>query len=704
MNDDMTVRDVRQTDLAGMASRFRRHIPVSAAIMVATMLLAGVGTHFMPRKYTANASMTFAPQASLVKGSVDPGMTDAARDAAIEAQLQIAGSLPVATQVIRKLDLGNDPALRARAGRFAGTAGMQEAMAAALLDGVAARRVGQTSLFTIGYTAQDPLTAARYANAFAEAYLANQIAQKAAQSAATVDQLDERVELLRRQAEQADARVAAFRVRNNLTANPDSASLEQEIGAIGTALAEARAQAALARTRSAASGTTVIGSGTGGVDTSTISRLLEQRATVSAELAGLAARYGDRHPQVIAARDRLADIEAQVRTERQQVSRAAGTESNAASARATSLAASLAAAQARLAGNVRAGVQFADLEREAETARQLYQNLLASRGEQTAQRALIQPDARLMAPATPPLEPSSPKLLLNLVIGLGLGLAIALSLAFLRERWTQTLTTVDDIDRLLGADFLNSIPTLRSAVRSPKSKDPTEAVMLHPMSAFAEAYRSLAATMIFSAGAATEAGGRVIGITSALPREGKTTTSIAVARVLAMGGTRVALVDADLRRRSVTQTLVPDAAIGWTDLAADVPLDRIAVEDRSGATILPIAHHGDQPQRPFDSDTFLRLLAELRQRYEVVVIDTAPVLALVDTRNMMPGFDALVLLAAWRQTPVKAIRAAIHQIRTVGGRVTGVALSMVDLKTQAQSGYGDASYYYKEMKDYYAAE
>jgi succinoglycan biosynthesis transport protein ExoP len=86
------------------------------------------------------------------------------------------------------------------------------------------------------------------------------------------------------------------------------------------------------------------------------------------------------------------------------------------------------------------------------------------------------------------------------------------------------------------------------------------------------------------------------------------------------------------------------------------------------------------------------------------VVDTAPVLAVDDTRVLLGHLDALAMLARWRQTPVKAIRAALHQVRSVGGTVVGVAMTMVDLKNQARSGYGDASDYYADMKEYYATE
>ena len=96
-------------------------------------------------------------------------------------------------------------------------------------------------------------------------------------------------------------------------------------------------------------------------------------------------------------------------------------------------------------------------------------------------------------------------------------------------------------------------------------------------------------------------------------------------------------------------------------------------------------------------------MAQLRRSYDVVVIDTAPVLAVVDVRLLLDHIDALGLLAHWRVTPMRAIRAAIHQIETVGGEIAGVAMSMVDVNQQMHVGYGDASQYYGMMKEYYHA-
>lgn len=691
-------------DLAGIVSRFRRHVPIGLAIIVLMMALAFGATKMMTPKYSAAAQLSYSPQPGLSKDGQPAQpiqITDAARDAAIESQLQIATSLPVAVKALQDPQVGNNPRILERAKAFDPTGQSSDALAAALLASVTATRVGTTPIFTIGYSDGDPLVAARIANAVASAYLTVQAQQKLGQGSATSDQLKDQVDKLRAQAEQADAAVAAYRLKHDILVDPSATSPDNELSNIGVQLSDARGAAAQAQSRSAVSGSTII---SGGVDTTALSTLREQRAEASRDLAGLSSRYGDRNPQVIDARQKVADLDTAIAKEMATMSRSARAESDAAAARSASLQASLAQAQSKLAGAVNAGVALAELQRRADNAHTLYANLLTASGQQNANSALIQPDAQLVTPAVAPLTPSSPRLLVNLVVGFAAGLAIAIAVAYLRERWSQTINTIDDVQRLLGVDFLTTIPTLQSAIDKPKTRDPAEAVVQHPLSSYAEAFRSLAQTLIFDARKADTSGGRVIGVGSALPREGKTTTTISIARVLAMGATKVVLIDADLRRRSVTETLAPTAQKGWIDvLNGTATLSEVMIEDSTGAIILPLAPGSERAQRVFDGDNFQKMLAHLRDHFEVVVVDTAPVLALVDTRAMMPHLDSFVLLAHWRTTPVKAIRAALHQLETVGAAVAGVAMTMVNLKTQAQSGYGDASYYYSEMKDYYVS-
>lgn len=690
-------REVEEQDLAGIFSRFRRHLPISAAIVVGAGILAVIATQLMPVTYTATSRMSYDPQERLVGQPPATGMSDAQRDAAVEAQMQLVTSLAVAKAVVSELNLAKDPELVRVSSQFSEGAS-EDALAAAVLRNAGTNRIGQTQLFNINYTDKNPLKAAKIANAFANSYLQIQGQQKLQQATASSGELARRVDAARKDAEQADSAVASYRLKHNVLNGTDSQALEQQVGAMETELAQARSEAAQSGARRGATALT------NGVDTSALANLKQRRADAQQEVNGLAALYGDRHPDLISARQRLATIDQALIQETSHVAQGSSTEANAAAARASSLGGSVAQARGALASNVRASVELADLQRKADTAHQLYQNLLSVSGEQSANQALIQPDARLVAAATPPLQPSSPRLMINLLVGVALGAAIALALAYLRERWNRRINTIDDIADLLGANFLNSLPTLQSSIDKPKTGNPIDAVMEHPMSSFAESFRSLATTLIYDARSEVPAGrGVVIGLSSSLPAEGKTTSAACTARVLGMGGTKVALLDFDLRRRSLTQEMAPSATVGWTEIVSgSATMAEVGRADPSGITIFPAVRGAHEVQRVYEGEGFTRFMEQLRADYEVIIIDTAPVLAVVDVRNMLSSIDSLALMARWRATPIKAIRAALHQIETVGGKVAGVAMTMVNLKTQAQSGYGDASYYYNEIKDYYA--
>lgn len=692
-------------DLAGLYSRIKTHIPLVALSTIAMMVAAGVATQFIPKKYSASAVLNYAPKEVPLKTSsnVIP-LSDEARDAQIEAQIQTMQSLDVARAVVASQKLDKDPEFIKAAKKFARQSPVNsDALAAAALENLNVRRSGQSPLITINYTSRDPLQAATLASSFAREYYALQTDRQVKQSRQVSESLDKKVDALRKQVETADAAVAKFRLEHNLLSTPGSMSPEQEIASIQADLAMARANAAEAASRGAASRYAIPGGGANGpINTNTISQLQQQKAEVERRVASLSARYGPRHPQLIDANKELSAIDSQIGQEMSRIKATAGAEASAVGSRAASLSASLNAARARMADNVSASVRLGDLQREADNLRQIYQNLLQSSSEESARRSLIRPDVMITSLANVPLRPSSPNLLLNLLGGLVAGFALGVSIAYVRERWSQGLNTVDDIATLLGQNHLNSIPTLKSSIDKPKTKDPVEAVSAHPLSAYTEAFRNLATSLTYAAAAKK---GKVLGISSALPKEGKTTTSIALAHVLASAGQNVLLVDADLRRRSVTTTLNPDASKGLVQVVrGECRLgEALLREETSGFDVLPLAPESHLGPMPFEAASFNELIVHLRGRYDAILFDTAPVLAVADTRILLHHFDAMVLLARWKATPVKAVRAALHQIESVGGAVTGIALTMVDLRRQAESGYGDASYYYGYMKDYYAA-
>lgn len=683
-------------DVGGIFSRVRRHLPIIALCIIAGAALAFCATLLMPKTYTAAAQLDYSPQETVRAGNQQ--QSDLLRDAQIDAQIQTVRSLPVAMRVVSALKLDGGGAAAQSAETSAGAAANgKQAVAAALLQNVNSSRVGTTTLFDVSYTDRDALRAATLANAFATAFLENELARKLAESDEIGSRLEARLKQLRMDIEQADANVASYRLRNKLLTLPDSASADQALATMRSELVSARANAAGAQAR---------GSGSlSGVNPGLVAMgpLQAQRAEVARRFATVSSKFGPRHPQYQDAQDELAAIDSQIARESGRLASASRMENaatgSAAGSTAGSLAASVADAERQMARNVAASVELASLQRRAQSARDVYQQLLSTSVEQSANRALVRPDTRLAATAAVPLDPSSPNLPLNVLMGLVLGLAIGLGIAFLRERWTQSITTADDVEVLLGQHYLNSIPTPQSSIEQLRTQDPVEAITLHPLSAYTEAYRNLAASLSF---AANRKGGKVIGITSALPKEGKTTTTVNLARVLAMGGAKVLLLDADLRRRSASLLLAPNAKLGVEDVLRDpASLSQAIVTDETGLNLLPIGAQRSTSARIFEQPEFADLIDRLRDTYEYVVIDTAPVLAVVDTRLLLPHLDALALLTRWRATPARAARAAINQIESMGSALAGVTLTMVDLKSQAQAASGDASYYSGYMKDYY---
>jgi capsular exopolysaccharide synthesis family protein len=230
---------------------------------------------------------------------------------------------------------------------------------------------------------------------------------------------------------------------------------------------------------------------------------------------------------------------------------------------------------------------------------------------------------------------------------------------------------------------------------------PLDYMLENPLSSFAESFRNLRTSVLF---ARVGEQVRVVTITSSVPGEGKTLTSICLGRTLALGGTHTVIVDCDLRQRNLLRQLGREAEVGLLEvLAGTATLDQaLILDEASGAYLLPLAKGTSfTPKDVFASSAMDRLLEQLRARFEIVVLDTAPILPIADTKVLAPKSDIVVFLAHWRKTPRKAVENSLKQLDSVGAHIGGVALTLVDAKEQARSGYGDAGYYYKSYRSYY---
>lgn len=698
------------SDLAGVAGRYLRYAPLVVVSTVAGLILAGGVTFLQKPMYTARATVQYSPQKAQVGREATSADDGGTRDSTVDTQSEVLGSPTLALKVVDALHLERDPAFNdalkgGQPGPPPSPEQVRESIANALLLHQNAKRVGQTMLFEVTYTDANPQKAAQIANAFTDAYIADQIRQKLETARSSTQLLNSRMDDLRRQVETAETAVQSFKARNNLLSSEGSTLTEQEISGLNQQLAVARVQEAEARAQYAAGVRDMEGgrkgdTGGGALNSPVIAALRQQRAEVSRDLATLQSRYGPMHPQVINQQKALADTDTAITEELARLNTNLQANVDVAQQRRASIESSISGARGQLVSGNAASVELGQLQRDADAARTLYEAFLTRAKETTAQQATAQADARVDSPATAPSRPSSPNMAINLFLGLLLGGGIGVGVAFFIERWNVRLSTMDEVERRLNVAFLGGLPTLASSIKKPTTKSPTEAIIKHPLSSFAESFRGLGTALVHGERAGAV---KVLAVTSALPGEGKTTTSICLTRVMALGGARVVLLDCDLRRRSATATLAPHATIGLIQvLEGAATLDQALVEDtESGAFFLPIGKDAHLAKSPITSPAFDALLEELRGRFDQVIIDTAPVLPIVDTRILSQKVDALALIVKWRATPLRAVQAAIHQIEAVDGIVSGVALSLIDLNAQARSGYGDPHYYYRDFKGYY---
>ncbi|MNE11938.1 Tyrosine-protein kinase YwqD [compost metagenome] len=270
------------------------------------------------------------------------------------------------------------------------------------------------------------------------------------------------------------------------------------------------------------------------------------------------------------------------------------------------------------------------------------------------------------------------------------------------EMLDDGLLTADDVEARLGLPTLGSVPLLMSiADRKDRHMPPTEYLLARPLSGFAEAFRSLRTSILYARlGQAV----KVVTVTSALPGEGKTTTSVCLAISAAQAGSRVVVVDCDIRRRNVSRLLGVTAEKGLLDvLDGSTPLNQAVLQDEtSGAWILPLAKREFTPHEVFNTPAMHDLLKQLRAQFDLVILDTAPLLAIAETRVLASQSDAVVFLTRWRKTPAKASNAALQTLRQSDAKIAGVVLTLVDVNEQARYGYGDPGYYYSSYKNYYA--
>jgi succinoglycan biosynthesis transport protein ExoP len=711
----------------------RRLILAVAAIGTALATVAGLQ---LQPKFTATAAVVIAPRQSNIVG-IDAVLSSLSADpATVETQIKLITSRDHAARVVRALGLHDDGELapgervdrglaftiadpwralvawlpgelliatglaEEHAGRVSGEPRQRLNRALdAFAERLAVNRDGRSHVINVSFTSTDPAKAALIANKAAELYVEDQLAAKRSATTKASAWLWARIEALRDELEASEQTVAQYRAEHDL-AEDDRISLnEQELAGLHRELIVAEAELAGRQARlDLIHGLRARGDGMKSLPevmaSPHVADLWRQETELQRVEAELRTVYGDNHPRM---RSLLADKANLAGKIEVAVGRIVGNlehETQVIEGRIAALQEHLELAKSASTQGRAAEVRLRELERQADANRQMYQTLLQRYKETREQEQIVEADAQIVAQATPPIAPSSPGVPFFAAFGFVGSSLLGVLLALLADRFDHGLRSARQLQAVLGLPCLATCPRLPSSVVRSGSAG-HEYLIDKPRSRYAESIRSLQLAM---RGAEDGRLPQVIQVTSSVPDEGKTTLAFSLAASLAQSGARVLLFELDLRRPSIMKRswAGADRPAGPTPLFSELRRD-----PPTGVDLILVGNPPSHPQAVLTSRDLADAMRRLRRRYDHIVVDSAPLLGLSDSKFLIGLVDAVVLAVRWQSTASELVSDAVDELRAVSAPLLGAVITQADLDRQAGSGYGGAAHQDKKYRGYY---
>jgi succinoglycan biosynthesis transport protein ExoP len=695
------------------------------AIMVGAIYIA-----ISPSKFTAQVDMVIDTKKANWTQTEMASENRPVEDASVDSEIETTKSERVASLVISRLHLIEDPEFIEAGSSLKGQIfsllrltkeseqlskdQLMRRVLSTLKDNLGVVRLGRSYIEQISYTSLDRDKAASIANAFADAYIEDQLQAKFEATRRASAWLEQRIAELRRQASDAYRTVQDFKSENSIIIGVDGKlASELELDQLGIALAKARADTSQAKAKldrisrvmeqrtdkeSLNIPDPVV---TDALSNPVITRLRQQFLDDQNKESEWSARYGPDHQAARNLRGEMAALQRAIWDEISRIAESYKSELQIAKSQEEAIDKRMTEVFKNSAATRQSQVHLRELETAANSYRGIYETFLSRFTQSVQQQSFPSTEARVVTAASPPFSPSSPKIALTLALATLCGLGLGLMSAVAREQLNRRIHTRAEIEKLLGINCLAILPAfkqkktrLRKLGAAQNSVAFRQISEVAPFSETAEALRYIKVAIDLH-----PTGGNVIGIVSALPGEGKTTLAASFAAFVAKSGARTLLIDADLRNPSMTRTLGYPNASGLLNMVAEKSqLDDLVITDsKFKFDFLP----SSTKTKTLNSSDILNstavkdMLRAAKSDYDYVLVDLPPILPVVDVRAAAHLFDAFVLVVEWGGTSTDEILKAVKVSSVLSERLLGVVLNKADVAVMRRfEGYSDRRYSY----------
>jgi capsular exopolysaccharide synthesis family protein len=532
---------------------------------------------------------------------------------------------------------------------------------------------------------------------------------------------------LGQQALTAERAVDAFKSQNNIVAASGKLMDDQQVTELNSRLVAARAQtsdtlARLNRFETILNSNSANSSSIGNLDASgsdalsnpIINSLRQQYLEYARREAEWSAQFGKNHLAVVNLRTRMGGIRTSILDEVHRLAETSKSDFEVAKQRQREIEKQLALAVSQSQTTNSAELTMRELETSAKGYRSLYETFLQRYMGSVQQESFPISEARVISPASPPQGKSKPKSGLILALGIFGGIALGTALGFLRDIMDRVFRTSAQIEAALNLPCLSLVPLLRN----PEQKKPSPrglvaadkdqrtlsrnssmywAATAMPLSQFAESVRSIKLAIDLNP---MKTSTKIVGITSALPNEGKSTIAASLAQLIAHAGKRVIIVDCDLRNPSLSANLAPNASEGIIDVLSGArSLEETVWKDpKTNLVVLPAAKRAPlfHTSEILSAEQTRKLFDKLRASYDYVIVDLPPLAPIVDVRATTPLVDCFILVIEWGRTKIDVVQHALHTAPNVYESMIGTVLNKTDMSAMKRYDNYHNDYYNNE--------